>query len=458
MDFVIIYERKIRELENAIMLKLELERRGYQCSVFQYLEGSRYNIFNINPPKIILVPHMYDDRNIYRTFFRFGHARYLVNLQYEQVLSDKWEKVGHHNPKGEAQKAIHICWGIKTYDRLKDAGVSENNLKLLGALQLDLLREEYRQSTYYTRKFLSEEFGLETAKRWTLFISSFAFADILEDRLKMNEDVASISLKNHVELHTQSRDRILDWLTNLLEKDKENLIIYRPHPEELSINKVIELEKKYSNFRIISNYSVKVWIENCDNMYSWYSTAVVESHFLNKPYSIIRPIELPDDFDNVVLKRAKFITDYKEFELDYFKDDNLRELPIDDAYIREYYQVDKNYPSYIKYCDMLEELYNNIDTEQPYKVAFKEKIGALVKALVIMLVNTLYKRFNIDLNQYRRRNKNRFLMNWFIEMDNQIATESEKKDIEDKLRQTLFNKGFIDLKEDDYGKHINNRS
>lgn len=36
MDFIIIYERKIRELENALLLKLELEKRGYLCGVYQY--------------------------------------------------------------------------------------------------------------------------------------------------------------------------------------------------------------------------------------------------------------------------------------------------------------------------------------------------------------------------------------------------------------------------------------
>lgn len=436
MDFIIIYERKKRELENAILLKLELEKRGYSCSVFQYLEGINFNIFNLNSPQIILTPHMYDDRNVYRTFFRFGHARYLVNLQYEQVLSDKWERVGHHNPKGEAQKAIHICWGIKTYDRLKEAGVPEDNLKLLGALQLDLLRKEYRYNNYFKRKVLSEEFNLEMTKKWTLFISSFAFADIHEDRLKMNENVATISLQNHVKIHTTSRNYILDWLCNIIEKDIDNIIIYRPHPEELNLDKVIELEKKYPNFKVINDYSVKVWIENCDNMYSWYSTAVVESHFLNKPYSIIRPTELPDDFDNVLLKRAKFITNYKEFEIDYFKEDKLRELPINDSYIREYYEVSEQAPSFIRYCDMLEELYNS-NKKQSYKVSLKEKVSALIKASGIMVVNYLYKRCKPNLDHFRSKENNGFLISWFIEMDNQIANEDEKKDIENKLRQTL---------------------
>ncbi|MGV8155096.1 MAG: surface carbohydrate biosynthesis protein [Alkaliphilus sp.] len=437
MDFIIIYERKIRELENAIMLKIELEKRGYKCVVFQFLEGAEFNLFNINSPKIILVPHLYGGKSIPRIFSRFGKANHLVNLQYEQVLSKTWEELGFHNPKGEAKQAIHICWGVRTYNRLKDAGVSIRNLKVLGAIQLDLLRKEYRHNTLGAKQLLSAEFGLDATKRWTLFISSFTFADIAEERLKMNESVAGKSLEDYVEIHTTSRDCTIEWLVKILEKDKENTIIYRPHPEELSINKIIRLEKKYANFKVIAEHSVKIWIESSDNIYSWYSTSVFESHFLEKPYSIIRPIELSDDFDSVLLKHATFITKYSDFEKDYLKDDNERELPIDNSYIREYYQVDEVNPAYKNYCDMLEKLFNS-NSKQHFNIKFKDTVRSKFKAIAVVIVNILYKTLKFDLEKYRIRNNNNFFIRWFIEMDNQIATGNEKRDIEERLKKTMF--------------------
>lgn len=437
MDFIIIYERKIRELENALLLKLELEKRGYLCGVYQYYEGIKYNILNNNSPKVILIPHLYNERDIYRNFAKFGSAEHLVNLQYEQVLSERWERVGHHNPKGEAKNAVHVCWGTKTRDRLKEAGVPINNIKVLGALQLDLLRKEYRKKSAYVKKELGQAFKLDVTKRWTLFISSFTYADISEDRLKMNESVANVDLGNFVKLHTNSRNQILDWLKKILGQDKDNLIIYRPHPDELNLNKVIELEKTYLNFKIIREQPVKVWIESSDNIYSWYSTSIVESHFLDKPYSILRPIELPNDFDSVLLKHAQFITEYNKFEQDFIKDDSTREMPIDDSYIRQYYQVDDSYPSYKKYCDMLEEVYKS-DTKQSYNIKLIDKITSKIKTLAVIVINIIYKISKLDLEKYKRRNKNGFLISWLIEMDNQIASDAEKKKIEEKLKKTVF--------------------
>jgi surface carbohydrate biosynthesis protein len=307
MDFLIVYERKNRELENAILLKLELERRGYSCDIAQYYDASMFDVFNRNPPKVVLTPHLYETSNVIRTLSRFGRANHIVNLQYEQVLSEKWERLGHHNPKGEATKAFHICWGSKTAERLLNAGIPEDNIKVLGALQLDLLRKEYRRTTHDAKVDLSVKYNLPQQSQWKLFLSSFTYADIDEDRLKMNESVAGTKLSSFVDIHTKSRDEILDWFDKVLQQDRESIFIYRPHPDELSLDKVVELSKKYHNFRIINEGAAKIWIEGSDHILSWYSTTVVESHALDKSYSILRPFELPGDFDSVLLKNGSFV-------------------------------------------------------------------------------------------------------------------------------------------------------
>ncbi len=439
MDFTIVYERKQRELENDTLLKIELESRGYTCEIVQYYEGDKFNIFNINPPKVILVPHLYGNANIYRTLSRFGKANHIVNLQYEQVLSQKWEKLGHHNPKDEAQNALHLCWGEKTEERLKTAGVPLSNLKVLGAPHLDLLRKEYHKNSKSLRNELGSLFNLDKNKRWTLFLSSFTYANISDSRLKMNEDSAGVKLESFREIHTNSRDKLLDWFTEILEKDTKNIFIYRPHPDELNLDSVIQLEEQYSNFRIIRYSAVKDWITASDVIYSWYSTSVVEAHFLDKPYSILRPLVLSESFDSVLLKHATFITEYNEFEKDYFKNDSERRTAIDDFHINQYYQIDKVRPAYKNYCDFLEEVYYS--KKQNYTLYFKNKIIAKLKSISVVFVYFLYKHFKIDLKKYRKEDlKRNFFIEWFIEMDNQIVSSDEKKEIEDRLKDVLQEK------------------
>jgi len=437
MDFTIVYERKQRELENDTLLKIELERRGYTCEIVQYYEGDKFNIFNINPPKVILVPHLYGNANLYRTFSRFGKANHIVNLQYEQVLSAKWEKLGHHNPKEEAQNALHLCWGEKTQERLVKAGVSSENLKVLGAPHLDLLRKEYRKSTSGIKQFFSKKYNFDFSKKWIIFLSSFTYADIDNYRLKQNEDNAGVKLSEFREIHTTSRDEILNWFSKILENNKENIFIYRPHPDELVLHPVEKLEKRFPNFKIIREEPVKDWINASDVIYSWYSTSVVEAHFLDKPYAILRPKVLPESFDSVLLKYAEFITTYEQFEADYVQSDDDRKSAINDCYINQYYQIDTKKPSFIKYVDLLEILYKS--DKQVFEMSIYNKLTATVKTVAAKLIYFLYRYQNIDLDRYRKDStlQRNFFIEWFIEMDNQIVSSEEKENIENILKNIL---------------------
>jgi surface carbohydrate biosynthesis protein len=437
LDFLIVYERKNRELENALLLKLELERRGHKCEVCQYYEGRGFDVFKLGKPKIVLVPHLYDTKSVVRNLSRFGVITHLINLQYEQVLSDKWERLGHHNPKGEAVKGIHVCWGDKTARRLIDAGVPEQNVKVLGALQLDLLRPEYRRAKSLIRDELCQKFNLDITKRWTLFLSSFTYADIAEERLRMNEAVAKVSLESFVGLHTSSRNEILKWIESVLIKDLDNYIIYRPHPDELNLDKVLELERNYPNFRVINDRSAKIWIESSDNVYSWYSTTVVESSFLGRPYSILRPFELPDDFDSVLLKHASFVESYEGFEADYFKGDSGRIFPISESFIAQYYKVDRRLPSFAAYCDFLEELAIS-GSVQAYEVGFREDFLARCNSIAVFFAYSLSRYLRLDLEKYRSRSRNNFIVRWFLEMENQIASRDEKALIEESLSSIVY--------------------
>lgn len=432
MDFLIIYERKLRELENALLLKIELESRGYTCEIKQYYEVDKIPFFIRKKYKAILVPYLYVYKSIPRIFSRFGQADMLVNLQYEQVLSKKWEDIGHHNPHGEAKKAIHICWGDATKKRLVESGVSAENLEVLGALQLDLLRPEYRDEKDKLRQKFSKAYALDNQRKWNVFLSSFTYANISEDRLKMNESVANTDLSDFPRIHTQARDEILNWFESILQKDPENYLIYRPHPDELNLEPVEILAEKYPNFKIIREQAVKKWLEVVDNVYSWYSTSVIEAHFLNRGYSILRPTFLPDDFDSVLIKKAKFIVDYEQLEVQYFSGE-IEQMAIKESDIQQYYRTDTEVPAFKKYVDFLEKCAQN-DYKQVFSIQFKDKMKAKLTSMMIYFVYHLYKLFGKN-KEYK--DSQGFFGKWFLEFNNQIASEKEKEEIEIRIRKQL---------------------
>lgn len=418
IDFLVVYERKNRELENAILLQLELERRGYSCVIAQYYEAKYFNFFNYNAPKIIIVPHLYDSGEVARIVARYGRPNVIINLQYEQVLSEKWECHGHHNPKGLALQCHHICWGWKTVDRLRCSGVPPEYIHLLGALQLDLLRVEYANPAS-SREYLSRQYGLSSSKRWNIFLSSFTYADISDDRLKMNEAVAGTDLSSFVEIHTRSRDEILKWFEQVMLKDPDSIFIYRPHPDELSLDKVLALQDYFDNFVVISDGAAKLWIEASDRIYSWYSTTVVESHFMNKAYSILRPFKLPSYFDSVLLRHGKFIESYDEFELAYVSGDNDRDKAIEDQFVNMYYKTDNVSPSFVLLCDLLESL-----TGKGFflpRVSFPLVFGFKVKSFLVAVVYFMYIR-----NGFLFFNKFGKLKSWFDEFDAQFSSSKER--------------------------------
>lgn len=432
-NILIAYERKNRELENSVLLKIELERRGHQCTIAQYFEADKFNQRSVGGPDLLIVPHLYYPKSVSRNMLRFGLASHILNMQYEQVLSEKWENLGHHNPKGVATRATHICWGPATAERLQSVGVPKENAPIIGAVQLDLLRREYLDDTAELRARLSTLYGLDTKKRWVLFLSSFTYADIAPNRLAMNEAAAGIPLDSFVPIYSNSRNELLRWFERVLEKDKDTEFIYRPHPDELNLNPVNSLKEKYSNLKVISDGPAKTWIEASDTIFSWYSTTVVESHVLGKPYSILRPYPLSGDFDSVLLKHGVFIESYDDFEARYFQKTTEPKFAIDSKFIDLYYSIDPEKPSFIKTVDLIEDLLDK-PAEFSFKFSLSERIGNISKIMIIKAIYFLWHRWQGDLNKYKSRINNNFIVRWLLEMDAQIATEEEIAELTKRLK------------------------
>ena len=64
LDFLFLYEHVVREYESLLLLKAELEKRGYSVAIHQLLDRKKLKYFTWKKPKVLVASCMYDDEAI----------------------------------------------------------------------------------------------------------------------------------------------------------------------------------------------------------------------------------------------------------------------------------------------------------------------------------------------------------------------------------------------------------
>ena len=101
LDFLILYEHTVREYESDLLLKLELERRGYTAEIRQLLDRKKLKYFTWKKPKVLISSCMYDNEAINsHVYNNIGRCDKIVNLHWEQMLSDTQEAGDWFNMNG----------------------------------------------------------------------------------------------------------------------------------------------------------------------------------------------------------------------------------------------------------------------------------------------------------------------------------------------------------------------
>lgn len=409
-DFVFIYEVKNRELENICLLRYELEKRGYKVAFVSFWDDYFKRKMPLNT-KVTIVSALYDNDFLRRMNFNVINCDKFVNMQWEQVVTnseaakdssyaDKLSGTKYFGVSGLAKKAMHICWGENNYNRLVDQfGVPEKNLCITGHITLDFLRPELRN--YYLNRYeLLKKFNLPFDKKVCLFISSFSLANYPSGDLKNVgiADNAGRDMCKTIELTQKSQKEVLLWIEKLLSENEDIVFIYRPHPAENNNINLVKMAKRYKNFYVIGDLSVKQWILCSDKIYTWMSTAIAEIYVAEKTCSILRPVQIPFDFDIQVYNNAKYITEYDDFKNTLDCD---MPFPIEETAFDKNYSIDKQYPTYKRICDWLEKIYENNE----YNMNCVHEVRttkSLIKYNVYMLLTRMFIRNNITRKLWRR--------------------------------------------------------
>lgn len=379
LDFLICYEHINREVENDTLLKQELESRGYTCELIKYDSYEAImHWFPLKKAKVVVVPWLRYDINLIRFILMAKKPYKIVNMQWEQVMRKAFIERDFDLIRGQCQKVYHICWGVNNFRRLCGYGINPENLRITGAMQQDFSRKEFK-NYYKKKKEIAEEFSLDIDKPWILLVSGFAVVEqniensVQEfyysigrvDKLNLkhyNDDPIYKLLSQWHDLHVNSQETMLQWVTQYLDKyDCE--FIYRPHPAELVpylsglSNRLLEIDRRYSNLHIISNYSVKQWGYVCDKVNLWISTSNAELLPMGIDYNIVRPFPIPKEFETESMIDEKKIESFEEFV-----EANNNVVHDQECFskrrseLEEFYDYKEDKPAYVRVADFLEEI------------------------------------------------------------------------------------------------------
>lgn len=400
MDFLFFYEHENREYENLLLLKRLLQHRGY-CVNISHISAWGYGWHMLfSNPEVIVVPWLRDNDNLYQ-FTRFLRKKTfkIVNLQMEQIYSRNGESSNITVIQGRAKDAFHLCWGQHSKHQLLRWGIKESNICVVGAVQMDLFNSAF-SDFFISRSILAKEFGLDESKHWRLFISSFSYAYISDDEMKMNIDYFG----NHTEfiiISQNSRKQLLKWYEDVLLDHTDVLLIYRPHPSEMIDEKLLELERKYKNFRVISAYSIRHWICVSDTIDNWYSTSIGEIYFAEKKCHILRPEPIPEKHEVEIMIGAQFITSYEDFKKTFDKNTNSVDFfPVSVETIKTFYDNCEGVLSSERVCNCLERLLYGIGEPGIISTPINGNKKKCSRMIISSLLGDIVRRLNVRLSRF----------------------------------------------------------
>lgn len=405
LDFLFLYEHKVRELENLCLIKYELDRRGYRTEI-RYIEDAE-NALAVKPfihTKVLLVMACYNNQTLNWQVKNFVKFDRIIDLQWENIVypKDEERKDAFKNYAEIGKDVVRVSWGKQNARRmLETAKMDPKKLMLTGHVGMDFLRAPLCRY-YLDREELFAKYRIPQDKQVILFASPY-FGDCLEQ--SYIDDMCVRFGKDWLEYYQfmcESQNIVLGWMEEILKEDENICFIFRPHPGHPS-QCAGELAERYENFKVIGEESVKQWIIACDKAYTGNSSVVVEAFFARKMCQMLFPLPVTEGFELKLVSESKKLTTYQEFKNSVYALEE--EFPTPQETIEEIYLVDWEKPSYIKFADMcervLKEDYYRLTDEQirasrPVYSGTEKAVRALMRCgLIYRLYLWLIQRENL---------------------------------------------------------------
>ena len=383
LDFLFIYEHKVRELENLCLIKYELDRRGYRTKIVHIEDAEALKAMRpIYHTKVVVTMACYQNSSIEWHTKNFVKFDKLIDMQWENIVfpMDEKDTKAYKNYSGVAKDVVRVSWGEMNKRRMLDVvKMDPRKVKLVGHVGMDFLREKLR-GYYRSKEAVLSEYGIPVDKKIFLFVSPYFSDSHTEEYLvEMCRRFGEGWRYYYQDCMLPSKKIVLDWIGRICEKRGDVVFVYRPHPGEESAQ-ADEMTRKYANFKVIGDLSVRQWILISDKIYTGNSSTFVEAFFGKKMCYLLFPVPVPADYELAFLKEADKISDYAEFETTTHEEDD-RPFPVSEELIDQVYTIDWEKPSYIKFVDMAEEGFKDpyYDLTREQLKAYYHKMGPAEK-------------------------------------------------------------------------------
>lgn len=382
VDFLILYEHRERELENACLIKTCLEDKGYKVDI----EPIYSLMHSWVDAKVIIVPHLYDDSQVKAFISKYKDRECkVINMQYEQVLSADPKNSDYSKPKGAAKNGIIFAWGDVERERYQG---TDQQVCVVGNVSMDFNSPRF-DKYFLSKQELAKEFNLR-ADRMLLFMSSFSMANYSRTKIKESFSDNYDEMCLFADISRESRKIILDWFEKYLISHPNEDMVYRPHPAEEIDDTLLALQSRVHNFHIIRKYSIRQWIKMSDILLNWFSTSVVDACYAGKKSILLRPVEIPHSLDVPFLENCKSIDKYSDMENSILND---CDSSINDYEICRYYGEKSNKLVIDKFVEKCVEVYGDDKYNNKWSIRENSKIQVIRSIIrdVLYDINTVVR-------------------------------------------------------------------
>lgn len=433
-DFVFVCESKVRELESCCLIGQELENRGYSVGIINWWMPQIYFDYEPVSAKVLMSHAVYKDESLNRELSYVKGETKVINMQWEQIYSEKELKsnVSPWKMEGNVKKVIHLSWGKENHDKLVNYdSIPEENIKVVGSVTMDFLNPKLRDY-FFSRDEIAEKYHIPSNKKICLFISSFSLVDL-------PENIQEPEFNKFRIIQVNSHKEIICWIERLLHTRDDITFIYRPHPAEADNSCILELEKKYSNFHCIRELSVKQWIVVADVIYNWFSTSIAEMYFAGKTCYMLRPYQISNEIECLILRDGKYIENCDEF-LESI-DNEETAFPIPESNVKSVFCNDNESFVYLRIADVMEKVINSngetFHTKKMHstKSVIKYKLKSTAVGKIMVKIKHLFTRGKAETIEDIR---NREYWTYVCEMNEKNSfTQYDVDEIQKRIRETI---------------------